>query len=70
MGLQRRERVEPDGRPAHADAIAEPGRESVVDEHAQRLANARNTGESVGQLVGIEHARMGGEQSAEDCALS
>lgn len=56
--LDPRERVESDSRAAHADAIAEPRRESIVNEDVERLASARNVSELRDKLVNAEHPRM------------
>jgi hypothetical protein len=42
---------EPHRRARHANPIAEPGREPVIDEHAQRFAHARNVGELLCRLT-------------------
>jgi hypothetical protein len=58
LRLERRERVEPDGRAAQSDAIAEAVRQAIGDDDAQRLAGARNVGKLRDKLADIQHARM------------
>lgn len=41
--LERTERVEPHGCACDTNAVAEPCRQSVIDEHAERLSHARYT---------------------------
>ena len=62
------ERVEAHRGAADPDAIAQPRREPVVHEHAQRLPHARNLREPVVEFADVKQAWMGLEERAQDGA--
>ena len=68
--LCRTERFESHSGAADPDAIAQPRREPIVHEHAQRLPHARNVRKPIVELANIKQPRMGLEERAQDGALS
>ena len=67
--LRGTERVESHNGAGDPDAIAQPRREPVVHEHAQRLPHARNLREPVVELADVKQTWMDIEERAQDGAL-
>ena len=68
--LHWRQRVETHSCSRQPDAIAQPGRKTVVDEHSRSFTGTRYIGQLGRQLVQAEHPRMSLEKKAKDGTLS